>query len=146
MTMDIRLTRKLDHPPQRVWRALTDPDALAEWLMPNDFKPMLGHRFQFRSKPMPGWRGFVDCEVVELEPPRRLAYTWIGDEDWDAPTLVRWTLEPDGAGTLLVLEHTGFKEPWGRSVADMLRGGWDGMLAKRLPSVLDGMTETEARS
>jgi uncharacterized protein YndB with AHSA1/START domain len=122
--------------------ALTDPAALAEWLMPNDFKPVLGHRFQFRFKPMPGWRGYVECEVIELQEPRRLAYTWLGDDDWTSPTIVRWTLDPVADGTRLTLEHTGFQEPWGPPIADMLRGGWGGMLTDRLPAVLEKLDQT----
>ena len=69
---------------------LTDPQAIAEWLMPNDFQPRLGHRFQFRVANAKGWSGVVDCEVTELTPPRRLAYTWASDRS----TRVAWTLEP----------------------------------------------------
>jgi uncharacterized protein YndB with AHSA1/START domain len=130
--MEIRLEQRYEFAPEQVWRALTDSDALAKWLMPNDFKPVLGHRFQFRAEPMPGWRGYVECEVTELEPPRRLAYTWRGDDDWTCATTVRWTLELVGGGTMLTLEHTGFEEPWGTSVVEMLSGGWKGMLEKRL--------------
>jgi uncharacterized protein YndB with AHSA1/START domain len=127
----------LPHAPAKVWRALTDPVLLAEWLMPNDFEPLVGHRFRFRSKPMPGWRGFVECEVIELETPRRLAYTWLGDADWKEPTVVRWTLEPAGGGTRLVLEHTNFQEPWGRELRAMLSQGWKKMVETKLREVLD---------
>jgi uncharacterized protein YndB with AHSA1/START domain len=132
MSNEIRLQQRYEFAPERVWRALTDSDALAQWLMPNDFKPVVGHRFQFRLAPMPGWRGYVECEVTELEPPRRLAYTWRGDESWTCDTTVGWTLEPADGGTLLTLEHTGFEEPWGPSVVEMLSGGWKGMLAEKL--------------
>src|SRR5439155_22586591 len=97
------------HPPDRVWRALTDREELALWLMPNDFAPVVGHKFQFRAKPQWGWRGFVECEVMEVIPPRRLTYTWQGDEG-GRPMTVIWTLEPaEGGGTRLTLAHRGFR-------------------------------------
>lgn len=134
---DIVIEEKYPFPPERVWRALTDSDALADWLMPNNFEPRLGHRFQFRSKPMPGWRGVVDCEVIELDEPRCLAFTWTGDEAGVERTTIRFTLTPIPTGTLLRLEHNGFAEPWGKALSDGLRHGWGKMLAKRIPQVID---------
>jgi len=63
MSYEITLEQTYPHPPERVWRALTDSAALAEWLMPNDFEPRVGHKFRFRSKPMPGWRGYGVLEA-----------------------------------------------------------------------------------
>ena len=137
MSHDIRIVQTYPFPPEQIWRALTDSASLAEWLMPNDFEPRVGHRFQFRSTPMPGWRGFVECEVIEIEAPRRLAYTWRGDADWKEPTIVRWTLEPIAGGTQLLLEHTNLQEPWGRELQAMLGQGWKKMLEKKLRGVLD---------
>ena len=136
MTHSIRLEQSYPFPPERVWRALTDRDLLAQWLMPNDFQPVVGHRFQFRSQPMPGWRGFVECEVLEVVPPRSLAYSWLGDEDWKEPTVVRWTLEPIEGGTNVVLEHTNLQDPWGAALKAMLGQGWKKMLEKGLADVL----------
>lgn len=77
------------HPPDRVWRALTDPKALGTWLMPNDFVPELGHRFTFRTRPIPPYfDGIVHCEVIELDPPKSLAYTWGGMPGMH--TVMRW--------------------------------------------------------
>ena len=64
---EIILDAIFPHPPERVWRALTDRDELALWLMPNDFLPVIGHKFEFRVKPQWGWRGIVDCEVLEVD-------------------------------------------------------------------------------
>lgn len=136
MSREIRIEQAYAFPPERVWRALTERDALAEWLMPNDFEPRVGHKFQFRSQAMPGWRGYVDCEVIEIDPPRRLAYTWLGDDDWEAPTIVRWTLEPQGGGTLLRLEHTGLEGEWGAKLHAMFSQGWKKMMEKKLAAVL----------
>ncbi len=137
MSDDIRIEQTYPFPPERVWRALTDSAKLAEWLMPNDFEPRVGHKFQFRSKPMPGWRGFVECEVIEIEAPRRLAYTWLGDSDWKEPTVVRWTLDPLETGTRLVLEHSNLQEPWGRALQAMLSQGWKKMMERKLPEVIE---------
>jgi len=137
MSFEVRIEQRYSFPPERIWRALTDSTALSQWLMPNDFEPRLGHRFQFRSKPMPSWRGFVECEVIEIEPPWRLVYTWVGDADWKEPTIVRWTLEPIEGGTLLRLEHTNLQEPWGRELQAMLSQGWKKMLEQKLLNVID---------
>jgi uncharacterized protein YndB with AHSA1/START domain len=137
MNYDIILEQTYPHPPERVWQALTDSAALAEWLMPNDFEARVGHKFRFQSKPMPGWRGFVECEVIEVEEPRRLVYTWLGDADWQAPTIVRWTLEPIEEGTRLRLEHTNLQEPWGRELQAMFSQGWKKMLAEKIVKVME---------
>ncbi len=108
MSARVEMDVVLPHAPEQVWRALTEAGALAEWLMPNDFKPRLGHQFRFRPRRGRdrGLRGEVRCEVVELEAPRRLAYTW-REQPEQTPDLVTWTLEPVEAGTRLRLEHTG---------------------------------------
>lgn len=128
------------YPPERVWRALTDPRALEEWLMVNDFQPRVGHRFQFRAKPQPGWRGIVDCEVLEVDAPRRLSYSWQGDAKHRG-TVVTWTLEPTPTGTRLRLEHSGFQGIGGWFLSLMLGGGWKGMLKSRLPLVLTRVSD-----
>ncbi len=137
MSFDVVLEQTYPYPPERVWRALTDSDALGQWLMPNDFEARVGHKFQFRSKPMPGWRGFVECEVIEVVAPLRLAYTWLGDADWQEPTIVRWTLEPIEGGTRLRLEHSNLQEPWGRELQAMLSQGWKKMIAEKIVRVME---------
>jgi uncharacterized protein YndB with AHSA1/START domain len=135
---DIVLDTVYPHPPERVWRALTDPKELNAWLMPNDFAPIVGRKFQFRVRPMWGWRGIVDCEVLEVDPPRKLSYTWQGDPKYRVTT-VTWTLEPAASGgTLLRLEHTGFRGFGGMLLKWMLGSGWKKMFRTSLPAVLDG--------
>lgn len=135
---DITVEAFYPHPPERVWRALTDPDELEAWLMENDFEPRVGHRFQFRDEPRPGWRGVVDCEVLEVDEPRRLSYTWRGDEDGE-PTVVTFTLEPDDGGTRLRLEHTDFRGLRGLVTRLILSRGWKKkLLREELPTVLEG--------
>jgi uncharacterized protein YndB with AHSA1/START domain len=130
-------------PIDRVWRALTTSEALAAWLMPNDFVPEVGHRFTFRTNPQEGWSGVVACEVTELDPPRRIAYTWRGGPELP-PTLVSFSLDPLERGTRLRLDHTGFAAggPAALTVRDILASGWDSkLLREQLPAYLDQITE-----
>jgi uncharacterized protein YndB with AHSA1/START domain len=104
--------REMPHPPEKVWRPLTEGPLLEQWLMKNDFRPVVGHRFHFRAEPRPKWDGVTDCEVLEVEPLRRLSYRWCssGDEAADGlNTIVNWTLTPTERGVLLRLEHSGFR-------------------------------------
>jgi uncharacterized protein YndB with AHSA1/START domain len=138
MKRDLRFEATYPHPPERVWRALTDRQALAAWLMENDFEPRLGHHFTFRTKPAPGFDGIVHCEVTELEPPRRLAYTWKGGK---IDTTVSFALEAVEGGTRLVLEHNGFSGAGGMMVSFILGNGWKKMVQKKLPEVVARLTE-----
>jgi uncharacterized protein YndB with AHSA1/START domain len=141
MSRDLHFEAVYPHPIERVWEALTTPDAIAEWLMANDFKPELGHRFQFRSKPQPGWNGIVDCEVTALEPPHLLAYTWRGSK-LDTVLTIRLTEGPDG--TKLSLDHTGFKGAFATFVSIMMGNGWKGIVATGIANVLDKLARGEA--
>ena len=106
-TMDITQTYDLPHAPARVWRALTESDLLTRWNMANDFQPVVGRPFTFRTEPSPWWDGIVTGEVLVSEECKTLSYTWVGGP---LDTVVTWTLEPTpSGGTLLTLEHTGFK-------------------------------------
>lgn len=102
--------RQLPHPPEKVWRALTDASLVAQWLLPNDFRAEVGHQFTLRGTPVPGWAGLTRCEVLTVEPPHRLVYRW-GDGSESVSgliTLVTWTLTARDGGTLLRVEHAGF--------------------------------------
>jgi uncharacterized protein YndB with AHSA1/START domain len=100
---------ELQHAPDKVWRALTDPALLAEWLLPAvGFRPEPGVAFTLKTQPYPGWDGTVHCRTLEVEPPRKLSYAWVvGDMALD--TVVTFTLTPTGAGTHLSLVQSGFK-------------------------------------
>jgi uncharacterized protein YndB with AHSA1/START domain len=142
MTESITNQLHLKHPPERVWIALTSSDAIARWLMPNDFEPRVGHRFTFQSDPVPPyWDGVVQCEVTELDPPRRLAYTWRGGPLLD--TLVTYVLEPEGDGTRLDFEHSGFDlaNPGHRAAYDSMKGGWGPMFEEALTRVVAELAE-----
>lgn len=100
------IERKLSHPASKVWRALTQGALMEEWLMKNDFQPVVGHRFSFRAEPNPHWNGIVECQVLAVEPNQRLSYTWgsLGLE-----STVTFTLTPVEGGVLLRMEQTGFR-------------------------------------
>ncbi len=122
--------------PELVWDALTDPDALKQWLMDNDFKAEVGHKFQFRTKGNRFWRGIVDGEVLEVVKPSRLVYSWKGDEKGPTTT-VSWTLERHGDGTRLTLLHSGFTGVGGFILSKLIMGpGWKKMMRKRIPVIL----------
>ena len=111
-TRAVVVERDLPHPPEKVWRALTQAPLIEDWLMPNDFLPVVGHRFTLRATPMAHWNGVTDCEVLLVEPHERLAYTWnaSGDEAIDGlKTVVTWTLTPTASGTHVRMEQTGFR-------------------------------------
>jgi uncharacterized protein YndB with AHSA1/START domain len=139
MTRDITVDVELPHPPSVVWQALTDPAALAEWLMPvEDFAPVVGQRFTVRAKPVPGWDGVVHCEVTAVECPHVLAYTWRGSK-MRTTTTVTWTLTPlESDRTRLVLAHNGFPGLGGAVLAFMHHAGWRKMISVRLVKVLAG--------
>jgi len=100
-TRSVVVEREFAHPPEKIWRALTQPHLIEEWLMKNDFKPLVGHRFDFRGD----W-GSVDCEVVEVEPNKTLSYTWAA---MGLESVVTWTLTPTSRGTHLRMEQSGFR-------------------------------------
>ena len=111
-TRSVVIEREMPHPPDKIWRALTQGPLIEEWLMKNDFQPVLGHRFNFRAEPMPGWNGITDCEVLIVEPHRRLSYSWNASGDEAAgglKTVVAWTLTPTQGGVLVRLEQSGFR-------------------------------------
>jgi uncharacterized protein YndB with AHSA1/START domain len=144
MARRIRFEAIYPFAPDQVWVALIDPVALGAWLMPNDFAPVIGHAFQFRTKPAPGFDGVVSCRVLELEPPRRLAFSWAGG---GIDTVVSFDLAPQGASTRLI-EQTGFTGPRGLMVSTLLKGGWRRMIEHRLPAaagrVLRGVYRVDA--
>jgi len=98
--------REIPFPPEKIWRALTQPHLIEEWLMKNDFQPVVGRRFNFRRDPVPNWNGVIDCEVMSVEPNRTLTYTWGA---FGVGSVVTWTLTPTAAGTHLRMEHSGFR-------------------------------------
>ena len=115
-TRTVTVEREFAHPPEKIWRALTQPHLIEAWLMKNDFVPALNHRFKLSGD----W-GSVDCEVLEIEPNRSLAYTWAA---MGLDSVVTWTLTPAGAGTHVKVEQTGF-QPGQDAAYNGAKYGWN---------------------
>jgi len=105
-TKTLVIERDIPHPQEKIWRALTQSPLIDEWLMKNDFQPTVGHRFNFRSTPVPGWDGVIACEVLVVEPNSRLSYSW---GTMGTVSMVAWTLTPTKDGTHVRMEQTGFR-------------------------------------
>jgi uncharacterized protein YndB with AHSA1/START domain len=109
ITSEIRtvtIEREVAHPPEKIWRALTQPHLLEEWLMKTDFKPEKGRKFTFSRRPQPDINVVVDCEVLDIEPHKTLSYTW---DAFGLESVVTFTLEPTPTGTMIRIEQTGFR-------------------------------------
>lgn len=131
MTKTIQRELLIPQPPQQVWQALTNSATLAEWMYPNDFEPRVGHHFTFHVPPNPKARfdGLaVRCEVLVCDSPSRLAFSWSAGGLVDSR--VSFRLEPDGDGTRLFFEHSGFdtSQPWGDQAFRGAEFGWAKML------------------
>jgi uncharacterized protein YndB with AHSA1/START domain len=120
-TRSLVIEREMPHHPEKIWRALTQGPLMAEWLMTNDFQPVVGHRFQFRATPMPGWNGIIDSQVLVVEPNLRLSYGWAS---MGLETIVIWTLTPTEGGTLLRMEQSGFPSEEGANYKGA-KYGWN---------------------
>jgi uncharacterized protein YndB with AHSA1/START domain len=123
-TRTLVLERDMPHPPQKIWRALTEGALIEEWLMSNDFQPVVGHRFTFRAAPVPGWSGVIDCEVLVVEPNSRLSYSW---GTLGLGTTVTFTLTPTESGTHLRMEQSGFAPDQDRNYKGA-QYGWQNFL------------------
>jgi uncharacterized protein YndB with AHSA1/START domain len=144
-TQSIVVDYELPKPPRVIWRALTEPPLLAAWLMENDIRPVVGHRFTFRAPPVPGWDGVVHCEVLAVEAEKLLRYSWKGGSSANPgygsalDSLVTWTLrESPSGGTLLHLEHSGFTQANAFAYQNMSKG-WQGKLAQRIGQAVAGL-------
>jgi uncharacterized protein YndB with AHSA1/START domain len=119
-TRSVVVEREISHPPEKIWRALTQPHLIEEWLMKNDFKPVVGHSFNLRAD----W-GAVDCQVQTVEPNKTLSYTWAA---YGLESVVIWTLTPAGTGTHLRMEQSGFR-PDQQQAFHGARHGWQQFFA-----------------
>jgi len=105
-TRTLVIERAFPHPPEKLWRALTESPLVAQWLLKNDFEPVVGSKFQFRSDPMPQWDGVIDCEVLVVDPLKQLSYSW---NSMGLESVVLFTLTPEESGTHLRMEQSGFR-------------------------------------
>ncbi|HTB77656.1 MAG TPA: SRPBCC domain-containing protein [Polyangiaceae bacterium] len=140
-TSDIHLVREYPHSPEKIWRLLVDPALIPLWTStgqggrPVGFSPVVGTRFKYVAKPMPGWNGIVECEVLEVGEPTLLRYTWLGGEKDDLTTVTN-LLEPHGRGTRFTWDHTGFTGIGGFIVSRVLNRVRKKMLDVGFPAVL----------
>ncbi len=105
-TFSVVIERELPHPPEKLWRALTQPPLIKEWLMDNDFQAVAGQHFKFRAAPMPNWNGIIDCRVLVVEPLKKLSYSWAS---MGLDTTVMFTLIATKGGTIVRMEQSGFR-------------------------------------
>jgi uncharacterized protein YndB with AHSA1/START domain len=119
-TRSVVVEREVPFPPEKIWRALTQPRLIEEWLMKNDFKPVVGHSFNLRAD----W-GSVNCQVMAVEPNKTLSYTW---DAMGVETVVTWTLTPTSTGTHLRMEQSGFR-PDQQQAYQGAKYGWQKFLA-----------------
>ena len=121
-TRTVVIEREFPFPPDRLWRALTQPHLIEAWLMKTDFQPVVGHRFSLTGD----WGGTLDCEVLVVEPGRTLSYTWNfahADPAYALESVVTFTLAPTGTGTHLRMEQAGFR-PDQKQAFGGARAGW----------------------
>ena len=125
-TRSVVLEREMPHPPEKVWRALTTQPLIEDWLMANDFEATVGRRFTLRTQPVGGWNGQIDCQVLSVEPPERLSYSWAS---MGLESVVTFTLAPTPTGARLRMEQSGFP----MDATQNIRGaeyGWSSFLSK----------------
>ena len=118
--LSVVVEREIPYPAEKIWRALTQPHLIEEWLMKNDFKPVVDHRFKLRAD----W-GAVDCQVLAIEANKTLSYTWAA---YGLESVVTWTLTPTRAGTRLRMEQSGF-QPDQQQAYRGAKGGWQRFFA-----------------
>lgn len=135
-TRSVVVERDFPHPPEKLWRALTQPHLISEWLMQTDFQPILGHKFKLKGD----WGGVLDCEVLTIEPGKTLAYSWdFANENsaYDLRSVVTLTLTPTETGTHLRMEQTGFRTDQKQAYGGALHG-WGNFFSK-LEAVVAGL-------
>jgi uncharacterized protein YndB with AHSA1/START domain len=126
-TRSLVVEREIPHPPAKIWRALTQPHLIEEWLMKNDFKPVVGHRFDLRAD----W-GAVDCQVLAVEPNKTLSYTWNATRlgaATDLKSVITWTLTPTSTGTHLRMVQSGFRDDQPQYYYQGAKAGWPRLFA-----------------
>lgn len=162
MTLTIKIKTFLPYGQDMVWRALTEPKLLCNWFMETNIEPIRGHYFTFRMKPQKGWDGITHCEIIDIEPPKHIAYTYRGEATGEKAlacagihsekadkltkgiftkldTVLSFTLEPTCGGTILFLEHSGYKGLKLALISLIMQMGWKKLLRKKLPKVLEQM-------
>ncbi len=135
-TRTVVIEREMNHSIDKIWRALTDSHLVAEWLMKNDFQPVVGRPFTLNSDPMPQWDGVIACKVTAVEPKTRLAYSWA---TMGVELMVNVTLTPTGGGVLVRIEQSGFAAD-NDAAFNGATYGWRRFIA-RLDEVAGGLSQ-----
>jgi uncharacterized protein YndB with AHSA1/START domain len=128
------IEKEMPFPPNKIWRALTEGALMKQWLLDNDFQPVVGHRFDFRAPPMADWNGIIDSEVLVMVPNEKLSYRW---NSLGLETIVVWTLAPTARGTLVRMEQSGFR-PDQKAAFQGANYGWQRFIGK-LEQVVAGL-------
>jgi uncharacterized protein YndB with AHSA1/START domain len=132
----ITMDEVVPHAPETVWKVLTTSELIARWLMQNDFTPGLGKRFTLRATPMGDWDGTVRCQIITWNPPRELAYSWVGgstgNPDYGAAldSTLTWTLTPVAGGTRVRMVHDGFRSPRNDFAFTEMSRGWSRVVTR----------------
>jgi uncharacterized protein YndB with AHSA1/START domain len=132
-TQTLIIEKEFAHSPEKLWRALTTPHLIAEWLMQNDFEPTVGRDFKLRMETQQ-WKGVIDCKVLSIEPQKKLSYTW---SSMGLDTVVTFILTPMPNGVQLRVEQSGFDEAHARNFQGA-KFGWQNFLGK-LEKVVEGL-------
>lgn len=163
MTRTIKIKTILPYPPEKVWRALTDAELLGGWFMKNDIEPVPGHYFTFRMAAQKGWDGITHCQVTTVEPQKHIAYTYRGEATGEKAlacagihsdtadkmtkgiftrldTVLSFTLEPTCGGTILSMEHSGYRGLKLVLISFIMQMGWKKQLKKKLPKLLEQLS------
>jgi uncharacterized protein YndB with AHSA1/START domain len=133
-TRSVIVEKEFPQPPEKIWRALTEKSLIEQWLMKNDFEPVTGHSFTLRMDPVKGWNGVIDCEVLAIEPPRVLVYSW---GTLGLGSVVTFTLTPTDSGTHVRVEQSGFGENQDQAY-NGAKWGWQNFIGK-LEGVVAGL-------
>lgn len=164
MKRSIKIKTVLPHPPELVWKALTDPRVLGMWFMESDIKPSEGAEFEFRMAPQKGWDGITHCRIVNIEPLKHISYTYSGEATGEKAlacagihsdsadkagksfftkldTLLAFDLSPTCGGTILTMRQSGYSGLLQVIVRYIMQMGWKKQLKKRLPAALDKIAE-----
>jgi len=164
MQRTIKLKTFLPYPREKVWLALTDARLLGKWFMENDIEPKLHHNFTFRMAPQKGWDGITHCQIIALEPHKHISYTYRGEATGEKSlactgihsdtadklakgifakldTVLSFTLGPTCGGTLLLMEHSCYKGLKLVIISFIMQMGWKKQLRKKLPKVLEQLTD-----
>jgi uncharacterized protein YndB with AHSA1/START domain len=166
MQRTIIIKRQLPYPPEDVWKVIADGQILGKWFMPNDFEPIVGREFTFRKPPQKGWDGITWCQLIDYQPLKTVAYTYRGEATGEKTlacagvksdtadkaakgiftqldTVLRFSVESSAEGTLLTLEHSGFKGLKLVIVSLVMGMGWKKIMDTRLLEVLGQMSQAK---